>query len=258
MATVVLIRGLMRDKRHWNEFAKLLQKRLPNGHQVISLDILGNGDSVDSRGPLTIDEYAEELLFRLRQLTCDDCYIVGLSMGGMIALQMASLQAKSVDMANEVQIKGVAVLNASAANLSPWYQRFQLGAVFNAFRHRVKDPKVSVLEAMIIASTSVTQGRNLHLVLKWTQYRTLGHTHFSNVLRQLWACRQFNCPAKIATSITVMSGLKDKLVSPNCSQKLARYYRSKLVEFDCAGHDLSLDCPEKLCQMLIERFFLNS
>ncbi|GIU19960.1 alpha/beta fold hydrolase [Shewanella sp. MBTL60-007] len=255
MATVVLIRGLMRDKRHWSEFAHLLQKRVPNGGKVISLDILGNGDFVHCKSPLNIDEYAKELLLRLRRMTSDDCYLVGLSMGGMVALQMASLEPQPECTVRDGKIKGLAVLNTSAANLSPWYQRFQIGAVFSAFRRRVKAPKSSLLEATIIALTSVTQKNNLRLALKWTQYRAKIHTRFTNVLRQLWACWQFNCPAVIGVPITLVSGLEDKLVNPDCSQKLARHYRSKLIEFDYAGHDLSLDCPEKLCQQLIESFF---
>lgn len=255
MATVVLIRGLMRDKRHWADFSHLLQNRLPVGHQVLSLDTLGNGDLASCVSPLNIDDYAKALLIRLRRAISGDCYIVGLSMGAMIALQMASLQGESVSATSEIRIKAVALLNASAANLSPCYHRFRLGAVLSAFPKRAKGHNVSALEALIIALTSVTQHRNLHLARQWTRYRAQVSTSFTNVLRQLWASSQFTCPSRITVPIILVCGEQDKLVSPSCSRKLARYYQSKLVKVEHAGHDLSLDCPEKLCQVIIERFF---
>lgn len=281
MAILVLIRGLMRDKRHWHNFAELLQKSLSDRHSVIALDTLGNGDLINSLSPLTIDEYARELLKRLSYDSCynnssdnsDDehhnCYLVGLSMGGMIALQMASLQERALGLASDGssesdnsdeshnRIKSVAVINASAANLSPWHERFRFGALFTAFTHRMKGANISAVEACIIALTSSTQRQNIKLVLSWSQYRAVASTSLFNGLRQLWACRQFMSPVALSVPITVLCGREDKLVSPDCSKKLARYYQSKLIEFHFAGHDLSLDSPEKLCQELIESFSLK-
>ncbi|ABV87203.1 alpha/beta fold hydrolase [Shewanella pealeana] len=278
MATVVLIRGLMRDKRHWHNFAELLQKSLSDRHSVIALDTLGNGDLVNSLSPLTIDEYARELLERLNYDSSynnssdnsddkyNNCYLVGLSMGGMIALQMASLQERALGLASDKsdksdkshnRIKSVAVINASAANLSPWHERFRFGALFTAFKRRMKGANISAVEACIIALTSSTQRQNIKLVLSWSQYRAVACTSLFNGLRQLWACRQFMSPVALSVPITVLCGREDKLVSPDCSKKLARYYQSKLIEFNFAGHDLSLDSPEKLCQELIESFSLK-
>ncbi|WP_299806191.1 alpha/beta hydrolase [uncultured Shewanella sp.] len=270
MATVVLIRGLMRDKRHWKDFTNLLQQSLSDRHRVIALDTLGNGYLVNSLSPLRIDEYAKELLERLNydsnydktyQRNSDkseNYYLVGLSMGGMIALQMVSLQERAVGLESDKRIKAVAVINASAANLSPWYERFKLNALCLAFKHRLKGANISALEASIIALTSSTQLHNMDLARRWSQYRIATRTRLTNGLRQLWACSQYMSPAKLSVPITVLSGREDKLVSPDCSKKLAQYYQSKLIEFHRAGHDLSLDCPEKLCQELIESFSLNS
>ena len=40
--TWVLLRGLMREQRHWGAFVELLAKAFPQ-HQVVTLDLPGNG-----------------------------------------------------------------------------------------------------------------------------------------------------------------------------------------------------------------------
>ena len=44
MAAIVMYRGLMRDKRHWEGFQDHLQNKLSGRHQVYAFDTLGNGE----------------------------------------------------------------------------------------------------------------------------------------------------------------------------------------------------------------------
>ncbi|ABZ76961.1 alpha/beta hydrolase fold [Shewanella halifaxensis HAW-EB4] len=264
MATVVLVRGLMRDKRHWIGFERMLKQTVLANHDVISVDTLGNGELASKTSPLNIEVYAEDLCCRLRSVEDKDCYLVGLSMGGMIALEAAARQYGAngneiaLKMADaDVKIRGIALINTSAANLSPWFKRFQLRGLLFGFKSRLKGAGINAIEATVVALTSYKQNHNRKLVRNWSRYRVERKTRLVNVLRQFWACSQFICPKKLYAPVVILSGTKDKLVHPDCSQKLAQYYQSKLIEFDQAGHDLSLDSPQKLCEVLIKAFLLE-
>lgn len=296
MAAVVLLRGLMRDKRHWGEFESLLQSKLGSRHNVIKIDTLGNGEFISEISPLHLAEYLPSIIDQLAQIEDSDIYIAGLSMGGMIALELGAW-LKNYDSINPQQraaqraykglnevteasmltalskfthknICGMAIINSSAGNLSPWYKRFQLKQLFQAFRKRVKtgylvEPKqisagkseISPIEATVIALTSVTQTQNIALIARWSGFRKVRTTSLSNATRQIYACSQFKAnPVNIP--LIVFSSLADKLVAPSCSQALASFYQIPLVSFERAGHDLSLDCADELSDSLIKTWKL--
>ena len=164
MAAVVLLRGLMRDKRHWGEFETLLQSRLGGCHHVLAIDTIGNGEFASEISPLNIMDYTAAIIDQLVQIKEDEIYIVGLSMGGMIALELGAClkeygstyskqstpkrltslspteepQVKPLNMLANKTICGMVIINSSAANLSAWYKRFQLKQLILAFRRRVK------------------------------------------------------------------------------------------------------------------------
>ena len=55
MTTWVLLRGLMREARHWGEFAATFQAQL-SGTRVVARDLPGNGRLHHLRSPLHLEE----------------------------------------------------------------------------------------------------------------------------------------------------------------------------------------------------------
>ncbi|QLE84453.1 alpha/beta hydrolase [Shewanella sp. Scap07] len=257
MMQVVLLRGLMRDQRHWHGFE---QRLIDAGCQVLSVDVLGNGHYYRQRSPLNIDEYAEQVARQIQahfqgqsvpQLT-----IVGLSMGGMIALRLAKQQPQ--------MIKQVVLLNSSAANLSGWYQRFRLDRLIaigaaQCWRHVIQQlnargsaKKASPVERLVLALTSLKAANQIDYIQQWSQWRTERHCHFFNGVRQIIACAKFNAPSALSCPIYVMVANQDALVMPSCSAALAQFYQTELVKIDCCGHDISLDQPQILLRKLLQ------
>ncbi|WP_139152059.1 alpha/beta fold hydrolase, partial [Vibrio cholerae] len=104
MTTWVLLRGLMRDKRHWNGFDQRLRQR---GGTVFTPDLPGNGLLSHQKSPLSIAKYAQAVWQQLDEnLQGQPFYLLGLSMGGMLAMEMAQQRPW--------QVKHVFVLNSSA------------------------------------------------------------------------------------------------------------------------------------------------
>ncbi len=60
----VLIRGLLREQRHWDEFTQSLTQQFPDT-EILTLDILGNGGLYQQTSPNTIEGLTEALRSQL-------------------------------------------------------------------------------------------------------------------------------------------------------------------------------------------------
>ena len=251
MATWVLLRGLMRDKRHWYGFDE--QLRL-SGIDVITPDASGNGELANCASPLSVGNYCQDIWTQIDEtLKSNPTYapqlvIIGVSMGGMIALEMARQRHQ--------QVKHVVLINSSAGNLSPWYQRLQLKPLFDAFWHRHKRKGLSVLEASTLNYTTVTKGHDETVISDWGEMRKQSHTSVLNGLRQIFAAARYQCSWLSHCPVSVIVANQDKLANPKCSAALATFYHTNLLEVEQCGHDATLDRPEQL-QHLIEQVILT-
>jgi pimeloyl-ACP methyl ester carboxylesterase len=63
-----------------------------------------------------------------------------------------------------------------------------------------------------------------------------------NVIRQLAAAARYQAPAGAPLMpVLLLAGAGDRLVSPRCSEALARQWSAPLAVHPTAGHDLPLD-----------------
>ncbi|MFB2641226.1 alpha/beta fold hydrolase [Shewanella bicestrii] len=247
MTTWVLLRGLMRDQRHWNGFDQRLRQR---GCTVFTPDLPGNGILTHQASPLTIPEYACSVWQQLdEQLAGQTFYLLGLSMGGMLAMEMAKQRPE--------QIKHVFVLNSSAANLSPWYQRFNGLNALSAWLKRCRGRQLNSIESTIVRLTSYRHRRDVALIARWSQYRHESTPHFSNACRQLWAAFRYRSPASLPVPVSILSGDRDALVNIQTSRALAQHFNVDLVVLAYCGHDITIDAPAKLAHYLFEMISLE-
>jgi 3-oxoadipate enol-lactonase len=87
-ATVVLLHGLGSSSEDWEPQAAALAPR----YRVIAIDMRGSGrsrDLVHPGGPFTIAMFAADVAAVIDQLAAGPAHVVGLSMGGMVAFQLA-------------------------------------------------------------------------------------------------------------------------------------------------------------------------
>lgn len=82
---LLFIHGLGSSGRDWEmQYAHFSKK-----YQVIVFDLRGHGQSDKPQGPYSVPMFAEDCAQLVRSLEIDQVHVVGISMGGMIALQMA-------------------------------------------------------------------------------------------------------------------------------------------------------------------------
>jgi pimeloyl-ACP methyl ester carboxylesterase len=89
---VLLIHGLGSSTRDWDHQIP----ELAGSYRVIALDVRGHGRSGKPPGPYSMRQFADDAVELLRELDAIPAHVIGLSMGGMIAFQMAVDAASAV------------------------------------------------------------------------------------------------------------------------------------------------------------------
>ncbi len=82
---LLLIHGLGSSMRDWEMQVPVFAQR----YQVITYDARGHGSSDKPRGPYSLSMFAADTAALMIELDSAPAHVVGISMGGMIALQLA-------------------------------------------------------------------------------------------------------------------------------------------------------------------------
>lgn len=234
----VFIRGLARNKEHWYGF----EKRFYLGSHVIMLDIPGNGELNQLTSPLTIKECTNFLRKQFLSLKKDETYtLVGISLGGMIATDWLNRF--------EDDFEKVIVINMSAKNLALPWQRFHfkmfLQIPFLLFSNERK------IEKSILNTTLNMKKPDNQLLEKALLILKHFKTSKINLFRQLIAASQFHFPLDIKSQkMIVIFSENDRLVSSISSKKIIQKLKCRYFIHQHAGHDLPLDDPEWLFQII--------
>ncbi len=150
--TVVLLHGLLLSKKMHRPLAKALAAR---GHRVVSLDLLGHGDS-DRPTDMTqhsMSLYGTQVLGLLDHLGVDQAVLFGTSLGANTALELAAIAPERVrGMVIEMPVLDNAILGAGVAFL-PAMLAMQLAApvleVTSAIARRIPTGGLHGLDALM-------------------------------------------------------------------------------------------------------------
>lgn len=86
---VVLLNGIFQRLESWDAVVPLLK-----GYTLLRYDMRGQGESETPEGPYTPEVHAQDLLTLLGELGWEETTLVGLSNGGIVAVQAALLAPK--------------------------------------------------------------------------------------------------------------------------------------------------------------------
>lgn len=90
--TIVLLHGFLEDRTMWNDY----RSRWKKDHQIIAIDLLGQGDSGNLGYSHSMEEQASAVLSVLDSEKIFLCAMVGHSMGGYVALALAQKRPELV------------------------------------------------------------------------------------------------------------------------------------------------------------------
>jgi pimeloyl-ACP methyl ester carboxylesterase len=207
---------------------------LAAGHSAVALDLPGHGRSTGLDGLATVEEYAEVVARFATALRLRRSLVVGRSMGGAIALVLATRHPELVE---------ALVLACTAA-------RFELA------------------EERIAAARDVARGR---LPQQFTS-ETFSPSTGMEIMREAWmeqvktdprvrhtdllACRAFDGRALLASirvPTLVVAGADDAVTSVACAEELVRGIPGARLEvIVAAGHQAPLEQAEAFNRLVLE------
>ncbi len=83
---LVLVHGLGSSGRDWAAQVE----RFADRYRVLRIDLRGHGRSERAQGPYSIAQFARDVAVFLRRKEAAPAHVMGLSMGGMVALELAA------------------------------------------------------------------------------------------------------------------------------------------------------------------------
>lgn len=232
--TWVLLRGLMRDSRHWGAFPDTLRAAIPDA-KLCLLDLPGNGLRNTEQSPSSVPAMADWVRAALlRQGLTPPYRVFAMSLGAMVTVAWADAHPEECDAA--------VLVNTSLKPISPFYRRLKPAAWPLLLRMALTKPTARAAEEGIWQLTSNHQAQTRGALDDWSTWRESHPVSRANALRQLLAAMRFNAPAQAPkTRLLLLTGTKDRLVDTHCSQALAAQWHCTIAAHPSAGHDLPLD-----------------
>ena len=233
----VLLRGLMREQRHWGDFPEQLRAALPDAN-LVTPDLPGNGANWRARSPLSVMGMVEACRADLRGRGLAGPYsLLALSLGAMVAVQWRASYPE--------EVARCVLINTSMRPFSRFYQRLRWQN-YPAIARQLVLGGARRQEQLALRLTSVTHGRDTRdsdLLKRWVDYHNECPVSRWNALRQLAAAARFHAPrqGREGPPLLVLAGARDGLVDPVCSRRLAQAWDAEFRLHPAAGHDLPLD-----------------
>ncbi len=236
-AVFVLVRGLLREARHWGSFRDILQQEYP-ASQILTPDIPGNGCLHRLTSPDSISEMTDSLRQQIpehKQLV-----LIGISMGGMIALDWSQRYPAEVHCA--------IIINSSLRKVAPFYKRLR----WQVYPTVIKMLMLSgaARQRVILNLTSNRYIDNPKLLYSWQRWQRQYPISLASIKNQLLAAAGFSLCTRPPQPILIVSSKADRLVDYRCSLYLQHLWHTDYQHHNSAGHDIALDEPVWLVHII--------
>ena len=230
----VLLRGLVRESRHWGALPDLLAQALP-ADTILCPDLPGNGLRNDQPSPTRIEAMVEDCRATLTGSGhLPPYHLLGLSMGGMVAASWAA--------SHPHEVAALVLINTSMRPFSPFHERLRPACYAQLLRAAAAADNLPRREALILGLVSNHTARRDAALPAWVALARQNPVSRRNAIRQLLAAARFRASAAApAAPALVLASQQDRLVAAACSQALARAWGTALAVHPAAGHDLPLD-----------------
>lgn len=235
--TWILLRGLAREKGHWGDFSDKFAARFP-GDEILLIDFPGSGENLALSSPTSIsgilNSVRSQAIARARNQS--QFKILAVSLGAMVAMEW--MRQKSDD------LSGCVLINSSAKNLSPVYDRLRWQVWLNFARlvsvQSAREREKGIIEVIMNNPEAIEAALPL-----WTKIAMERPISYKNFFNQLLAAAKFKgLETDPGVPTLILNSLGDKLVDPSCSTKLHERFNWPINRHPWAGHDLPWDDPE--------------
>lgn len=243
---VLLLQGVGAVGNVWRPQVDSLERR----YSVITIDNRGIGASVMTGGALTIESMADDALAILDAEGIGRCHVVGHSMGGLIAMQIA--------LASPRRVKSLSLLCTFPDGRSG--ARLTWDTFVTAVRTRVGTRRMrrAAFLSLVLSPAGMQRPARDELAARMTGLfaRDLAEQP-PIVMRQLAAMSRYDakwrlrCLRSIRT--LVVSGAEDRIARPEYGRALANAIPgATYVELAEAAHAVPIESPDIVNRLLLE------
>jgi len=237
---VVLLHGLGLDSAlAWYRVIPLLEDRF----RIVSIDLHGSGKTDRSRDGFEIADMADEAAGALHVLGIDRAAVVGYSMGGAVAQELAHRHPLLVERL---------VLVATLAFHPPsWRWTRVLVGVLGRALERISRIEVSWVWYRYLLSVGAVDDSSA----RWL-WQTRMNRDPELLYRSLFALLRFDSRPwldRLSIPSTVVIPLRDQLVMPAWQRKLAALVGADVIEVEGARHELPMTHPDAVVSAISGR-----
>jgi pimeloyl-ACP methyl ester carboxylesterase len=238
---LVLIRGLGSNADHW--YAQMPD--LSRHYRVITFDNRGIARSTDPGGPFTIPDMAEDTIRLMNALGIKLAHVLGLSLGGMIAQEMAIRHPQ--------RIKGLILVVTLCGGQ---HQVVAEEAVREKFQRMVVedsvDAKIMALDVFFAPRTIKERPQVLQAYAEVSMKYPAG----MEILQRQWEAASrhdtYDRLDRIKAPTLVLTGEEDVLIPPGNSEIMAeRIPGAALLVVPGGGHQIMIEQPQACNQAIV-------
>ena len=233
----LILRGLVREQRHWGEFPTHMRNALREFDpevEVHMLDFPGFGTESERRSPFSIGEIVDDVRNRWKTIASDGqkpCYLLAISLGGMVAMNWVSRHPED--------FKGLVLINSSATGFSPVTKRLK-PQNYPKLLSLFSSGDVGIRERKILEMTTNLSGERLR-VLSERHAGFAKKVRKTDAIAQIISAIRFRPPSRLGIPLMVLGAKGDRLVDVSCSEQIARRFQGHLELHETANHDLATD-----------------
>lgn len=241
----LLIRGLIREQRHWEHFPAVLEQQF-SGSKVHFLDLPGMGTEAGRKSPDSVPAIVEDLRARWliqKSLSSGPWRVIALSFGGMVMLEWVRRYPEDFE--------SLVLINSSVSNLSPFYERMRLGSAVRFAPLFIFDSP-EIRERTLLEQTTSGRTPIADIERRWASFALPRKKVIPVALAQIKAAMKYKLYERLKTPVYVLTSKNDQLASTRCSEKISQFLDVPLRSHEWAGHDLTLEDPMWVCDRMKE------
>jgi 3-oxoadipate enol-lactonase len=237
---LVMLRGLGRSRRHWGGVSELLELDF----RLLLVDNRGVGKSDVVRAPYTTAEMAADVVRVLDHAEVPRAHVFGMSLGGMIAQELAIEHPGRVDRL----VLGCTTPGGKEA------LRGRLTVFVSLASARLGDAAASVaMEARFLLSGGFRE-RRPEVLDQWVAIAAEEPVARATMALQLLAAARHDASQRlhrITAPTLIVSSDRDDLIPPENSRLLARAVAGAEIAWVAgAAHDFATERPDETARLL--------
>lgn len=241
---IFLLRGLVRERKHWDWFQAYLKSAFPNAN-IILLEIPGVGESYQTTSPDNFIDMIKFMREKSQSYIDDDNenVLIAMSLGGMIARVW-------LDKFNK-DFNKLILINTSFKGITPLLERLRPLSILR-FIKIFFTPSVRSRERQILEMVSNNKTEREKLLDGWVQIQEQRPVKRKSFINQIKAALTSKVDISVPKDIKILilAGKEDKLCNYKSSIRLNKAWGGEIELHQTAGHDLPIDDPTWLVETI--------